>query len=86
MTCILGPPIEHSSISCVLVMTPWWPTPPRTTKHPSCWIQVAPKRDRSVEEAGSVSAGLKAIEGAFPCQRSGCTLVVCFTYLVITQD
>lgn len=86
VTCILEPTIEKSRTSCACGITPSWPTPPRTTKQSSCWMHVAPKRDRGVEDAASVSTGLKVIEGACPCQRYRYTLVAFSTYLVITQD
>jgi len=75
MTRILEPITEHSSTSCFRGITPWRPTPPRTTTDSSCWMQVAPKRDRSAEEASSVSAGVKVMEGACSCQDFACSLV-----------
>ena len=76
----------QSSTSCARGTTPLWPTPPKTIKQSSCWMQVAPKRDRSVEEASSVSVHVKVMEGTCLGQRCRCKLLPCSTYLVISED
>lgn len=86
-TRILEPVTEHNSTSCFRGTTPSRPTPPRTTKESSCWMQVALKRANNAEEAPSISAGVKVMEGAYSCQNVAYSFScgIC-TYLTIAQD